>query len=76
MGKAPKRHTADFKFRVVLESIQKNAVAEVARQYGVHPNQLTMWRKELLDYGAQVFERSPFVLSARSTTLPCPPTSV
>jgi len=59
MGKAPKRHTADFKFRVVLESIQKNAVAEVARQYGVHPNQLTMWRKELLDYGAQVFERSP-----------------
>lgn len=58
MGKAPKRHSAEFKFRVVLESIQRNSVADVAREHGIHPNQLTMWRKELLDHGAQIFDRS------------------
>ena len=33
MGKTPKKHSAEFKFRVVLESIQKHEVAEVARRY-------------------------------------------
>jgi len=56
MGKTPKRHSAEFKFRVVVESIQKNEVAEVARRYSVHPNQLTKWRQEFLQRGASIFE--------------------
>jgi transposase len=56
MAKKPKRHSAEFKFRVVLESIQKNEVAEVARRYEVHPNQLTKWRQEFLQRGAGIFE--------------------
>jgi transposase-like protein len=56
MGKTPKRHSAEFKFKVVLESIQRNQVAEVARHYSVHPNQLTKWRQELLQRGPSLFE--------------------
>jgi len=57
MGKKAVRHSAEFKFRVVLESIQKNQVAEVARRYGVHPNQLTNWRQEFMKRGAIVFDQ-------------------
>jgi len=38
MGKKPKKRSAEFKFRIVLESMQKGNVAEVARHYGVNPN--------------------------------------
>jgi transposase-like protein len=56
MGNLSRRRSAQFKFSVVLESIQKNAVAEVARQYSVHPNQLTKWRQEFRQRGARIFE--------------------
>ena len=56
MGKKVNRRSGEFKFRVVLESIQQNQVAEVARRYGVHPNQLTMWRKEFMSQGTKLFE--------------------
>jgi transposase len=56
MGKTPKKHSAEFKFRVVVESIQRNEVAEVARRYSVHPNQLTKWRQEFQQRGASIFE--------------------
>jgi transposase len=56
MGKKVKKHSAEFKFKVVLESFLKNNVAEVARQYAVHPNQLSLWRKEFVNNGHQAFE--------------------
>ena len=56
MGKTPKKHSAEFKFRVVVESIQRNEVAEVARRYSVHPNQLTKWSQEFQQRGASIFE--------------------
>ncbi len=59
MGKKPKKRTAEFKFRVVLESIQKGNVAEVARRYGVNPNQLSLWRKQFFETGSKIFEESP-----------------
>jgi transposase-like protein len=57
MGGKLSRHGADFKFRVVVESLQKNEVAEVARRYAVHPNQLTKWRQEFMQRGASVFDQ-------------------
>jgi transposase-like protein len=57
MGGKLSRHGADFKFRVVVESLQKNEVAEVARRCAVHPNQLTKWRQEFMQRGASVFDQ-------------------
>lgn len=31
-------------------------MTEVARKYGVNPNQLSTWRKQFLENGYQVFE--------------------
>jgi transposase len=56
MGKTPKEHSAEFKFRVVVESNQRNEVAEVARRFSVHPNQLTKRRQEFQQRGASIFE--------------------
>ena len=56
MKRSLKKRSAEFKFRVVVESIQKNEVAKVALSYGVHPNQLTKWRREFLHRGMSVFE--------------------
>ena len=56
MGKKVKKHSAEFKFKVVLESFIKDNVTEVARQYGINPNQLSLWRKQFISQGHHAFE--------------------
>lgn len=59
MAKRAKKYSSEFKFKVVLESFVKGNVAEIARQYGVHPNQLSLWRKEFNTNGHAAFENDP-----------------
>ncbi len=48
MGKR-RRHDGAFKARVALEAVKgEKTLAELAGQYGVHPNQIGQWRKKLL----------------------------
>jgi transposase-like protein len=56
MGKRRKKYSPQFKFMVVMETFQRDSVAQVARQYDVHPNQVTMWRREFQTNGATVFD--------------------
>ena len=58
MGKRSKKYSPQFKFKVVMETFQKDSVAEVARQYDIHPNQVTMWRKEFQENGPKIFDSS------------------
>ena len=45
-----KRYDGTFKARVVLESLKnQKTIAELAGEYGIHPNQITQWRKQVLD---------------------------
>jgi transposase-like protein len=40
-----KRHTAEFKARVVQELLrERKTVSQLAADYSVHPNQLYRWR--------------------------------
>jgi hypothetical protein len=56
MGKKVKKHSSEFKFKVVLESYIKDSVAEVSRQYGINANQLSLWREQFISQGHQAFE--------------------
>lgn len=46
-----------FKAKVALEAIQGlKTVSELAAVHKVHPTQITLWKKQLLDGAATVFE--------------------
>jgi transposase len=46
-----------FKAKVALASIKGDRMAaEMASAFGVHPNQIYNWKKQLLDGAASVFE--------------------
>jgi transposase len=42
-----RRFTADFKARVALEALTgDHTISELASKYGVHPNQISQWKKQ------------------------------
>ena len=58
MAKKAKLYTPNFKFKVVVESLLKGNVAEVARQYGINPNQLSSWRSQFNSNGHLIFDKN------------------
>ncbi len=59
MSKRPRRnHTAVFKAKVALEAVKgEQTLIELAERFQVHPNQVTEWKKLLLENASEVFEK-------------------
>ena len=52
-----KTFTAQFKAKVALEAIRgTRTVNEIAQEFGVHPTQVSQWKKELQESAAGVFD--------------------
>jgi len=53
-----RNHSAAFKSKVALAAIKGDkTLAELASEYEVHPNQITQWKKQLLESLPDVFSR-------------------
>ena len=56
MAEKRKRYSADFKFRVAMEAAKgQKTLNELASEHGVHPNQISTWKRQLLDGGPGIF---------------------
>lgn len=51
-------HSPAFKAKVALEALREDmTLAELAKKYEVHPNQITDWKRLLVAASAEAFER-------------------
>lgn len=50
MTRKRKNYSGKFKKQVALESIKEvKTISELASEYGVHPNQISTWKKQLIE---------------------------
>jgi transposase-like protein len=59
MGRATgKQYSPKLKFQVVLEALSGTKTpAQIAKAYGVHANSVGIWKKLVLERGAELFGR-------------------
>lgn len=51
-----KKHTSEFKTKVVLESLkEQQSISEIAQKHGLHPNQIQLWKKQFLSNASAAF---------------------
>jgi transposase len=53
------KHSGAFKAKLAIEALQeRETLAELSKKYGIHPNQITRWKKEFLERAPQLFEKT------------------
>ena len=56
MSKKNRNHSAQFKFRVALETVKElKTVNQIASDYDVHPTLVRRWEKQLQEGGTSIF---------------------
>lgn len=70
--KSRRKFSAEFKAKIVIEALkEKYTIEEIARKHELHPNQITIWKKEFLSKASTVFEgeREPMLKKERDEEL-------
>ena len=59
MSKRPRRnHAPVFKAKVALDALKgEQTLVELAQRYQIHPNQITEWKKQLLEHAPDIFSK-------------------
>lgn len=59
MPRRPRRnHGAAFKAKVALEAIkEEQTLVQLAERFDLHPNQITKWKKQMLERAQEVFAK-------------------
>jgi transposase-like protein len=59
MKRTRRNHSASFKAKVALSAIKGDrTLAEIAEQFNVHPNQISVWKQQMLEGASMVFDGS------------------
>ncbi len=58
MKKSRRKFSSRFKSKVALEALkEQSTLQELSSKYEVHSNQITTWKKELMDNAEVVFDK-------------------
>ena len=59
MSKRPRRnHAPAFKAKVALDALKgEQTLVEIAQRYQIHPNQITEWKRQLLEHAPDIFSK-------------------
>lgn len=58
MARKRKNHPDTVKARIALEAVKGiKTMSELASEYNIHPNQISKWKKQLIDGAAELFTR-------------------
>jgi len=56
MGDIRKKYDAALKAKIALEAVKGDkTIREISSEYGVHPNQIMKWKKQLLEELPSIF---------------------
>ena len=56
MANRKRTFTPEYKFKAILEVLkEEKTINQIASEHGLIPSQLSAWKKEFLDSGANVF---------------------
>jgi transposase len=57
MKRVRRTFSAEFKAKVALDAIKEQmSMSELAQKHGLHPNQITEWKKQFLSNASAVFK--------------------
>ena len=55
-----RKFTAAFKAQVAIEALkERKTLADLSKEFEVHPNMITTWKREFIERSAVVFESEP-----------------
>ena len=62
-----KRYTAEEKVKILREVLEDGkSISQTAEKYGVHPNNVIAWRKQLIEGGTQTFQIKRVDISSKA----------
>ena len=57
MKRSRRKFTSAFKAQVAMEAIkERETLSQLAKRFGIHPNQISKWKREFLENVSKIFD--------------------
>lgn len=58
MKKSRRKFQPEFKAKVAIEALrERESLAELSKRFEVHPNQISLWKREFMSNAGRAFEK-------------------